>query len=266
MASHAGAGARRHRARHARGRPEGAAAHLQQHPRRHAGRLRQQEGMAIGMRLAQLLASMSATRSRWSSPAAPTTPFGTAPRIKAYPVGASSRSAWPSTTQPSSSCRWRRRSSTSTRATRCDVLEVIVDDPEQVGQLRRRHEGGRHPSMHYRLAAAQRTFFTVLEVERNVMFIILSLIIVLVAALNIISGLMMLVKDKGRDIAHPAHHGGHRARSCASSSSPAPASAWSARSPASCSASCSAGNIDEIRQFVAVADQHQVCSTRTSIS
>src|SRR5690606_36483585 len=41
---------------------------------------------------------------------------------------------------------------------------------------------------------------TVLQVERNVMFIILSLI-VLVAALNIISGLMMLVKDKGRDMA-----------------------------------------------------------------
>jgi lipoprotein-releasing system permease protein len=44
------------------------------------------------------------------------------------------------------------------------------------------------------------TFFTVLEVERNVMFIILSLI-VLVAALNIISGIMMLVKEKSRDIA-----------------------------------------------------------------
>jgi lipoprotein-releasing system permease protein len=43
------------------------------------------------------------------------------------------------------------------------------------------------------------SFFTVLEVERNVMFLILSLI-VLVAALNIISGLMMLVKDKSRDI------------------------------------------------------------------
>jgi lipoprotein-releasing system permease protein len=43
------------------------------------------------------------------------------------------------------------------------------------------------------------SFFTVLEVERNMMFIILS-IIVLVAAFNIISGLMMLVKDKGRDI------------------------------------------------------------------
>ena len=44
------------------------------------------------------------------------------------------------------------------------------------------------------------TFFTALQVERNVMFLILTLI-VLVAALNIISGLIMLVKDKGHDIA-----------------------------------------------------------------
>ena len=44
------------------------------------------------------------------------------------------------------------------------------------------------------------TFFTALQVERNVMFLILALI-VLVAALNIISGLIMLVKDKGHDIA-----------------------------------------------------------------
>jgi lipoprotein-releasing system permease protein len=43
-------------------------------------------------------------------------------------------------------------------------------------------------------------FFNALQVERNVMFLILTLII-LVAALNIISGLIMLVKDKGRDIA-----------------------------------------------------------------
>jgi lipoprotein-releasing system permease protein len=45
-----------------------------------------------------------------------------------------------------------------------------------------------------------RTFFGVLEVERNVMFLILTLI-VLVAAMNIISGLIMLVKDKSSDIA-----------------------------------------------------------------
>ncbi len=44
------------------------------------------------------------------------------------------------------------------------------------------------------------SFFTALQVERNVMFLILTLII-LVAAFNIISSMIMLVKDKGRDIA-----------------------------------------------------------------
>jgi lipoprotein-releasing system permease protein len=43
------------------------------------------------------------------------------------------------------------------------------------------------------------TFFNALQVERNVMFLILT-IIVIVAAFNITSGLIMLVKDKGRDI------------------------------------------------------------------
>ena len=47
---------------------------------------------------------------------------------------------------------------------------------------------------------ANASFFTALKVERNVMFLILSLII-MVAAFNIISGMIMLVKDKGRDIA-----------------------------------------------------------------
>ncbi|MDR1694608.1 MAG: lipoprotein-releasing ABC transporter permease subunit [Lactobacillaceae bacterium] len=44
------------------------------------------------------------------------------------------------------------------------------------------------------------TFFNTLEVERNVMFLILSLIII-VATFNIIASMIMLVKDKGRDIA-----------------------------------------------------------------
>jgi lipoprotein-releasing system permease protein len=48
--------------------------------------------------------------------------------------------------------------------------------------------------------ANNKSFYNALEVERNVMFLILTLIIV-VAAFNIISSLIMLVKDKGRDIA-----------------------------------------------------------------
>ena len=75
-------------------------------------------------------------------------------------------------------------------------------DPEDVDALSRRRSrtpAGR-PIDVSDWRQRNETFFNVLSVERNVMFIILSLI-VLVAALNIISGLMMLVKDKGRDIA-----------------------------------------------------------------
>lgn len=60
--------------------------------------------------------------------------------------------------------------------------------------------GGAAARLPARLAAANQTFFSALQVERNVVFMIVTLVAV-VAALNIISGLIMLVKDKGRDIA-----------------------------------------------------------------
>jgi len=81
------------------------------------------------------------------------------------------------------------------------VLEVVLDSPDEVGALTPQivNAGG---SSIYISDWRQRnaTFFTALQVERNVMFLILALI-VLVAALNIVSGLIMLVKDKGHDIA-----------------------------------------------------------------
>jgi lipoprotein-releasing system permease protein len=81
------------------------------------------------------------------------------------------------------------------------VVEVVLDAPDEVGKLSPQiiTAGG---SSIYISDWRQRnaTFFTALQVERNVMFLILALI-VLVAALNIISGLIMLVKDKGHDIA-----------------------------------------------------------------
>jgi lipoprotein-releasing system permease protein len=81
------------------------------------------------------------------------------------------------------------------------VLEVVLDSPDEVSELGPKilETGGRSIYVSdWRQRNA--TFFTALQVERNVMFLILALI-VLVAALNIISGLIMLVKDKGRDIA-----------------------------------------------------------------
>jgi lipoprotein-releasing system permease protein len=81
------------------------------------------------------------------------------------------------------------------------AIEVYLNDPDQVGAMRPIVEkaAGR-PVFTTDWRMRNVTFFSALQVERNVMFLILALI-VLVAALNIISGLIMLVKDKGRDIA-----------------------------------------------------------------
>jgi lipoprotein-releasing system permease protein len=81
------------------------------------------------------------------------------------------------------------------------AIEVYLDDPDAVGALRPTiEEAAARPVFSTDWRQRNVTFFSALEVERNVMFVILTMI-VLVAALNIISGLIMLVKDKGRDIA-----------------------------------------------------------------
>jgi lipoprotein-releasing system permease protein len=80
-------------------------------------------------------------------------------------------------------------------------IEVMVANPDQVGAWRQ--QIGQVAGQYARLIDWQQmnsSLFGALAVERNVMFLILTMII-LVAALNIISGLIMLVKDKGGDIA-----------------------------------------------------------------
>ena len=78
----------------------------------------------------------------------------------------------------------------------------IVDDPDddRRAEDQQVEEAAQRPIFLTDWRQRNETFFSALQVERNVMFMILTLI-VLVAALNIISGLIMLVKDKGRDIA-----------------------------------------------------------------
>jgi lipoprotein-releasing system permease protein len=81
------------------------------------------------------------------------------------------------------------------------MLEVTTDNPDNVRAVR--NEVARATGPGVRLVDWQQmnsSFFTAIQVERNVMFLILTLII-LVAAFNVISGMIMLVKDKGRDIA-----------------------------------------------------------------
>ena len=79
-------------------------------------------------------------------------------------------------------------------------LEIFLRKPEKVEQIKGRVQKIFSDHYVYSWADLNKSFFGALKVERNVMFIILTLIII-VAAFNIISGLTILVKNKTREIA-----------------------------------------------------------------
>ena len=81
-----------------------------------------------------------------------------------------------------------------------DEIEVLVEKPDQIDTYRTALGGSLDQGkLLWSWKDSQGAILSALDVERRVMFIILSLV-VLIAALNIISGLVMLVKNKGRDI------------------------------------------------------------------
>ena len=157
-------------------------------------------GVAVGTRLANALRVTIGDSITLISPRGASTPFGTAPRIKPYKIVALFEMGMAEFDRSIMFMPLSEAQRFFNRGASVDVLEVMVEDPQNVQETMAamREAGG--PSLNFSdWQERNRSFFTVLEVERNMMFIILS-IIVLVAAFNIISGLMMLVKDKGRDI------------------------------------------------------------------
>lgn len=160
-----------------------------------------QTGIAIGTRLANALRVGLGDTVTLVSPRGAATPFGNAPRSKPYQIAALFELGMSEYDRMMIFMPLPEAQKYFAKGGEVDVLEVVVDEPEQVdhyGALIKQAGGPTITVSDWR--QRNETFFNVLTVERNVMFIILSLI-VLVAALNIISGLMMLVKDKGRDIA-----------------------------------------------------------------
>ncbi|MBI1385001.1 MAG: lipoprotein-releasing ABC transporter permease subunit [Rhizobiales bacterium] len=158
-------------------------------------------GIAIGTRLAQNLRVGIGDFVTIINPRGKTTVFGTKPNIKQYKVVATFEIGMSEYDRSIVFMPLDEAQIYFNQPGAVTVLEMLVDDPETIAGLipQLRQAGG--PTVFVSdWTERNESFFTVLEVERNVMFIILSLI-VLVAALNIISGLMMLVKDKGRDIA-----------------------------------------------------------------
>ncbi len=82
-----------------------------------------------------------------------------------------------------------------------NTLEIMANSPMQINQVKDdiKFAVGEDAKV-YDWRDANKSFINALNVERNVMFLILTLIII-VAAFNIISSMIMLVKDKGKDIA-----------------------------------------------------------------
>src|SRR3954465_5406930 len=158
-------------------------------------------GVAIGKRLAETLSLQVGDTITLITPRGAATPFGTAPRIKGYPVTAIFEIGMSEFDSAFVYMPLAEAQNYFNRDGDVNVIEVFLDDADRVDEARQSIEmAAERPGALTDWRQRNRTFFGALEVERNVMFLILTLI-VLVAALNIISGLIMLVKDKSSDIA-----------------------------------------------------------------
>lgn len=157
-------------------------------------------GIAIGSGVAQELGVFVGDRIKIISPNGVKTAFGTSPRVNAYEVMyIFSAGRW-DIDRTRVYLPFEAAQSFFNREGHADEIEVMVADPDGIDELApeiRAAAGDFAASWTWRDRSG--SFLKALKMEDNVMFVILS-ILVLIASLNIISGLIMLVKNKGRDI------------------------------------------------------------------
>ena len=161
------------------------------------------QGVIIGRRLADTLSLHAGDSITLVSPKGAVTAMGTMPRIKPYRIAAVFEVGMSEYDSTFVFMPLQEAQAYFNRQAQNDVtaIEVFTTDPDRVDQFRKAiTEAAGRPVFLVDWRQRNATFFNALQVERNVMFVILTMI-VLVAALNIVSGLIMLVKDKGSDIA-----------------------------------------------------------------
>jgi len=159
------------------------------------------QGRMIGRRLADQLSVRAGDGITLVAPKGAMTPMGVMPRTKAYRVAAVFDIGMSEYDLTFVFMPLAEAQAYFNRNADVTALEVYVDNPDKVDHYRKViAEAAGRPIFMVDWRQRNATFFGALQVERNVMFLILTLI-VLVAALNIVSGLIMLVKDKGPAIA-----------------------------------------------------------------
>jgi lipoprotein-releasing system permease protein len=158
-------------------------------------------GVAIGYRMAWRHNIGLGQEITLIAPEGPDTPFGNAPRIRNYPIVALFEIGMSDYDENVIYMPLAVAQEFFLLEEAATGIELRVDDPDDVNGYLEALNVISGPGYDFNTwIRRNEAFFSALAVERNVMFLILTLII-LVAALNIISGLIMLVKDKGHDIA-----------------------------------------------------------------
>jgi lipoprotein-releasing system permease protein len=159
------------------------------------------QGVVIGRRLADALSLRYGDSVTLVAPRGAVTPMGTTPRIKPYKIAAVFEIGMSEYDLSIIYMPLAESQAYFNRSGDVTAIEVYIDNPDRVERFRQLiPTAAARPLFMIDWRQRNATFFNALQVERNVMFLILTLI-VLVAALNIVSGLIMLVKDKGSDIA-----------------------------------------------------------------
>ncbi len=159
------------------------------------------DAVIIGARLAERLRLAPGMSITLIAPRGNVTPFGVTPRIKTYRIAGTFRIGMSEYDQSYIFMPLQEAQLYFNMGITVSALEVMVTDPDKAEALANPIATAAGPYARvYTWQDINSTFFGAIEVERNVMFLILTLII-LVAALNIVSGLIMLVKDKSQDIA-----------------------------------------------------------------
>lgn len=159
------------------------------------------DSVVIGERMAEKLGIGPGGQITLMTLQGDVTPFGTTPRIKTYTVAGTFKIGMSEYDQTFVFMPLAEAQLFFNTGDAANEIEVMTKDADKVDALvpalqRAAGDEARVRSWH----DWDSTFFDAVQIERNVMFLILTLII-LVAALNIVSGLYMLVKDKSADIA-----------------------------------------------------------------
>ena len=164
------------------------------------------EGIVIGQRMAEKMGLRVGDELTLISPEGRATIAGMVPRVKAYPVVATfsvGMFAYDSglILMPFQEAQLYFKLRSGEGPGQATALEIMGDDPDNAQRIARNIAGALGPDFRvYDWKSSNSQVFQAVIVQRNVMFLILMLII-LVASFNIISSLIMLVREKGRDVA-----------------------------------------------------------------